>query len=223
MVIEVLYVPGCPNHKSAIHSLKDVLRSATIDAPIQEIPVMDEAMASRLKFPGSPTIRIDGSDVESNHRSPTALRADSIRTELGFHLVKSWSGHLLKHRRERSENMGSTDITRNPIHTPETGCTQGSLLQLTFVNVLLVHSWVLCGIRFTQRRRSQFCSLRRLAVLPIGLRIAPITAASPPGYFWPGQWSFANRYWRDSNRATLRLAIRGSRNCALVHSRVAIC
>ena len=73
MVIEVLYVPGCPNHKSAIHSLKDVLRSATIDAPIQEIPVMDEAMASRLKFPGSPTIRIDGSDVESNHRESYGL------------------------------------------------------------------------------------------------------------------------------------------------------
>src|SRR5262249_34353431 len=73
MVIEVLYVPGCPNHKSAIHSLKDVLRSATIDAPIQEIPVMDEAMASRLKFPGSPTIRIDGSDVESNHRQSYGL------------------------------------------------------------------------------------------------------------------------------------------------------
>ena len=73
MVIEVLYVPGCPNHKSAIHSLKDVLRSATIEAPIQEIAVMDEGMARRLKFPGSPTIRIDGSDVESNHREPYGL------------------------------------------------------------------------------------------------------------------------------------------------------
>jgi len=73
MVIEVFYVPGCPNHQRAIDSLKDVLRSATIDAPIQEIAVMDEAMASRLKFPGSPTIRIDGSDVESNHRESYGL------------------------------------------------------------------------------------------------------------------------------------------------------
>jgi len=73
MVIEVFYVPGCPNHQPAIDSLKDVLRSATIEAPIQEIAVMDEAMASRLKFPGSPTIRIDGSDVESNHRESYGL------------------------------------------------------------------------------------------------------------------------------------------------------
>ena len=67
MVIEVLYVPGCPNHHGAIANLKSALRSAAVDAPIREIPVMDEAMASRLKFPGSPTIRIDGSDVELNH------------------------------------------------------------------------------------------------------------------------------------------------------------
>ena len=73
MVIEVFYVPGCPNHQPAIDSLKDVLRSATIDSPIQEIAVTDEAMASRLKFPGSPTVRIDGSDVESNHQESYGL------------------------------------------------------------------------------------------------------------------------------------------------------
>jgi hypothetical protein len=67
MVIEVFYVPGCPNHQLAVDSLKDVLRSATIDALIQEIAVTDVATAGRLQFPGSPTIRIDGSDVESNH------------------------------------------------------------------------------------------------------------------------------------------------------------
>ena len=73
MVIEFFYVPGCPNHQPAIDGLKDVLQSAAIDAPIQEIAVMDEAMASRLKFPGSPTIRIDGSDVESKHRESYGL------------------------------------------------------------------------------------------------------------------------------------------------------
>jgi|SRR5215469_3956533 len=68
MVIEVLYVPGCPNHQTAIDSLKNLLRSAAIDTPIQEIAVTDEATAGQLKFPGSPTIRIDGIDVESSPR-----------------------------------------------------------------------------------------------------------------------------------------------------------
>src|SRR5215831_14226165 len=101
MVIEFLYVPGCPNHHSAIANLRSALRSAAVDAPIQEIPVTDDAMARELKFPGSPTIRIDGSDVESNQLE-SYLRADSMGTELGFHLVKSWSGRLRKQRRKRS-------------------------------------------------------------------------------------------------------------------------
>ena len=66
MVIEVLYVPGCPNHDAAIEGLRNALCSAAIDAPIQEIAVTNDAMARQLKFPGSPTIRVDGRDVESN-------------------------------------------------------------------------------------------------------------------------------------------------------------
>jgi hypothetical protein len=66
MIIEVLYVPGCPNHHPAIANLRSALHSAAIDAPIQEIAVTDDAMARQLRFPGSPTIRVDGRDVESN-------------------------------------------------------------------------------------------------------------------------------------------------------------
>jgi len=66
MIIELFYVPGCPNHQAAIDKLKNVLRSAAIDASIQEIAITDDAMARQLKFPGSPTIRIDGREVESN-------------------------------------------------------------------------------------------------------------------------------------------------------------
>ena len=73
MVIEVLYVPGCPNHQAAIDRLRNALRSAAIDAPIQEIAVTDDAMARQLKFPGSPTIRVDGRDVESNQQDSYGL------------------------------------------------------------------------------------------------------------------------------------------------------
>ena len=66
MVIEVFYVPGCPNHQAAIDSLKNVLGAASISAPIQEVAVTDEVMARQLKFPGSPTVRINGRDVESS-------------------------------------------------------------------------------------------------------------------------------------------------------------
>jgi hypothetical protein len=73
MVIEVLYVPGCPNHQAAIDRLRNALRSAAINAPIQEIAVTNDAVARQLKFPGSPTIRVDGRDVESNAQDSYGL------------------------------------------------------------------------------------------------------------------------------------------------------
>jgi hypothetical protein len=35
-----------------------------IDAPVQEIEVLTDEQARRLQFPGSPTIRVDGIDVD---------------------------------------------------------------------------------------------------------------------------------------------------------------
>jgi len=66
MLIEVLFVPGCPNHEPALERLRTVLCSEAINASIQEIAVTDEVMARSLKFSGSPTVRIDGRDVESS-------------------------------------------------------------------------------------------------------------------------------------------------------------
>lgn len=73
MIIEVFYVLGCPNHQPAIDRLRNALRSAAIDAAIREIAVTDDAMARDLRFPGSPTIRINGRDVESHPEHPYGL------------------------------------------------------------------------------------------------------------------------------------------------------
>jgi hypothetical protein len=63
--IEILYVTGCPNHGPALGRLRTVLQSEAIDVPINEIAVNDETTARTLGFPGSPTIRINGVDVET--------------------------------------------------------------------------------------------------------------------------------------------------------------
>ena len=73
MLIEVLYVPGCPNHQAAMDNLRSALRSESISAPIKEVPVIDETMARQLRFPGSPTVRIDGRDIESNPQASYGL------------------------------------------------------------------------------------------------------------------------------------------------------
>jgi hypothetical protein len=64
MLIEVLYMPGCPNHQPAVRRIEEILRSEEVDEPVREIPVTDEVMARLLQFPGSPTVRINGLDAE---------------------------------------------------------------------------------------------------------------------------------------------------------------
>ena len=66
MRIQVLYVPGCPNHEAAISSVNEVLRAEKMVAVVEEVEVSDAAAAQTLRFPGSPTIRINGVDAEPN-------------------------------------------------------------------------------------------------------------------------------------------------------------
>jgi hypothetical protein len=61
--IEVLYVAECPFHPAAVKLVRDVLVAEGVATEIHEVLVRDEGMASRLKFLGSPTIRINGRDV----------------------------------------------------------------------------------------------------------------------------------------------------------------
>jgi hypothetical protein len=61
--IEVLYVAECPSHPGAVRLVKDALIAAGVVAEVQEILVRDEGMASELQFLGSPTIRVNGTDV----------------------------------------------------------------------------------------------------------------------------------------------------------------
>jgi hypothetical protein len=64
MKIEVLYVPNCPNHALVLERLCEILPSDSFQEHVNEVLVNDPAMAQSLRFPGSPTIRINGHDVE---------------------------------------------------------------------------------------------------------------------------------------------------------------
>lgn len=69
MKIEVLYFDGCPNHKPAVERVLEVLREEGISAEVSEVKVTDEATARAVGFLGSPSIRVDGLDVEPLARS----------------------------------------------------------------------------------------------------------------------------------------------------------
>jgi len=54
MRIQVLYVPGCPNHEAAISSVNEALRTEKMVAVIEEVEVSDAAAAQRCVFPVLP-------------------------------------------------------------------------------------------------------------------------------------------------------------------------
>jgi hypothetical protein len=64
MRVELLHIPDCPNYEVAARLLKEILREHGLSPKIAEVSVTDFAQAEALAFPGSPTIRIDGKDVD---------------------------------------------------------------------------------------------------------------------------------------------------------------
>lgn len=65
MTIQFLYFDECPNHQKAFNLLKETLREQSITAAIDRIAISDDGDAARQKFIGSPTIRVDGVDIET--------------------------------------------------------------------------------------------------------------------------------------------------------------
>jgi hypothetical protein len=73
MKIEVLYVPNCPNHAVALDRLREILSPEGFEVQVNEVLVSDITMAQALKFPGSPTIRVNGHDVEPRSEQVSAF------------------------------------------------------------------------------------------------------------------------------------------------------
>jgi hypothetical protein len=73
MRIEVLYVPGCPNYEPAVERIRKVLASESVQVAISGVSMNTEAEAKALLFPGSPTVRINGEDVEQRETVAPSL------------------------------------------------------------------------------------------------------------------------------------------------------
>lgn len=69
MKIEVLYIEGCPNHQPTVERVKAILKDLAVAGEVVELAVIDPATASMLRFLGSPSVRINGMDVEPSARS----------------------------------------------------------------------------------------------------------------------------------------------------------
>ena len=64
MKVEFYWCEGCPSHPEALRLLQDVLAERGVEAEIEVREVTSDEEASKLRFPGSPTIRIEGRDID---------------------------------------------------------------------------------------------------------------------------------------------------------------
>jgi hypothetical protein len=68
--VELLWFSDCPNHPIARRLLADAIERLAPGTTIEEVDASDPDVAASLRFPGSPTIRVDGIDIEPGFRDP---------------------------------------------------------------------------------------------------------------------------------------------------------
>ena len=74
MRVELLFWAGCPSHEKALQELRAVLAEEGLDpreVVVSEIETENDASAER--FIGSPTVRVDGVEVQPAPNEPVAL------------------------------------------------------------------------------------------------------------------------------------------------------
>lgn len=68
--VELLWFRDCPNHEDARRLLHEVIAEVAPGTPVADIDASDPEVAARIRFPGSPTIRVDSRDVDPRFTDP---------------------------------------------------------------------------------------------------------------------------------------------------------
>lgn len=86
MKIEFLYSSRCPNREEALQNLIRVLKRNGWFMGIHSIEIKDLNQAKKAKFLGSPTIRVNGQDLEKD-----AEKADSYSLDCRTYVINGES------------------------------------------------------------------------------------------------------------------------------------
>ncbi len=82
MRIELLYFDGCPSYETLLPKVRELLASEGVEDEIELRPVESLEAAEEARFLGSPTVRIDGKDIDSGaaERSDYGLKCRLYRS-----------------------------------------------------------------------------------------------------------------------------------------------
>ncbi len=73
--IKILFFEGCPNSDAALERAREAVALEGVAANVRMVEILDTDDAITRRFLGSPTIQVDGEDVELEAR---------VRTDYGF-------------------------------------------------------------------------------------------------------------------------------------------
>ncbi len=81
MRVSFLYYEDCPSHDLALERLREVMAEEGVPGEVEVIKVETEEQARELRFVGSPTIRVDGQDIDPPSDSRYVLTCRAYRLE----------------------------------------------------------------------------------------------------------------------------------------------
>ena len=73
LAIRLLHSDGCPNYEPTRDLLEKLIHQLGLDAAVESIAVESQSAAERLRFRGSPTVQVDGADIESQSQGAYTL------------------------------------------------------------------------------------------------------------------------------------------------------
>jgi hypothetical protein len=128
MRVELLFWDADPEYMTARQRLVEVLIEDAFETPIQMIAVSTATDAEFLALPGSPTIRIDGLDIEPDAARKVGLYLRSYPDDPGTGEQRAPSKALIRRAVERArgwghgrQDAGAEAETGSPAETGEPG------------------------------------------------------------------------------------------------------
>jgi hypothetical protein len=78
--VSFLYYEDCPSYELALERLRNVMAEEGTPGEVEVVKVETEEQARELRFVGSPTIRVDGQDIDPPSDSGYALTCRAYRS-----------------------------------------------------------------------------------------------------------------------------------------------
>ena len=117
MRIQVLYFADCPNHKLAVELVRQVAAELDLAIHVAEVEVSSGDDVAELCFLGSPTIQVEGLDVEPAAR---------LRTDYGFS-CRMYDGRGVPSRETMAEALAEARGLRGDVRTTDRSRAAGEV------------------------------------------------------------------------------------------------